>query len=75
MVSLILGVLFIAFTVFSLLPNLPLNWGMQVIEFLKGAAPVVTAFLGLVCLFIGIADIKDKLEAKKEEEESNSDSK
>lgn len=70
MVSLFLGAICIAFTVFALLPGAPLNWGAEVIEFLKGAAPVATAFIGLVCLFIGVADIKDKLEAKKEEEGS-----
>lgn len=66
MVSIILGILFIAFTVFSVLPSCPLNWGADVISFLKGSTPVFAAFIGLVCLFIGAADIKDKNEAKKE---------
>lgn len=70
MVSLIIGLIFIAFTVFSVLPNMPLNWGSEVILFLKGCAPVVAAFLGLILLFIGAADIKDKKEAKKEEKEA-----
>ncbi len=70
MVSLIIGLIFIAFTVFSVLPNMPLNWGSEVILFLKGCAPVVAAFLGLILLFIGVADIKDKKEAKKEEKEA-----
>ena len=39
----------------------------DVIAFLKGCAPVFAAFIGLICLFIGAADIKDKKEAKKEE--------
>ena len=34
---------------------------------LKGAATVISAFVGLIAVFIGIADIKDKNEAKKEE--------
>ena len=68
MISLILGVLFIAFTVFSVLPMGPLAWGADVISFLKGCAPVLAAFIGLICLFIGAADIKDKKEAKREEE-------
>ncbi len=70
MVSLIIGLIFIAFTVFSVLPNMPLNWGSEVVLFLKGCAPVVAAFLGLILLFIGAADIKDKKEAKKEEKEA-----
>ena len=69
MISIILGLLFIAFTVFAVLPSCPLVWGPEVIAFLKGLAPVFTAFVGLICLFIGAADIKDKKEAKKEAEE------
>ena len=49
---------------------MPLDWGAQVIAFLKGFAPVLAAFLGLICLFIGAADVKDKREAKKEELEA-----
>lgn len=70
MISLFLGIILIAFTVFSVLPMCPLNWGVQVLAFLKGAIPVACAFVALVCLFIGIADIKDKFEARKEELES-----
>ena len=67
MFALVFGIIFIAFTVFSVLPSCPLNWGPDVINFLKGSVPVLAAFIGLVCLFIGAADIKDKCEAKKEE--------
>ena len=70
MVSLIIEIVFIGFTVFAVLPNFPLNWGAEVISFLKGAAPVLAAFVGLICLFIGAADIKDKKEARREELES-----
>lgn len=66
MFALIIGIIFVAFTVFAVLPACPLNWGPEVIAFLKGGAPVLAAFIGLVCVFIGIADIKDKNEAKKE---------
>ena len=47
MVSLIVGLILIGFTVFSVLPSMPLDWGAQVIAFLKGFAPVLAAFLGL----------------------------
>ncbi|MCR4580294.1 MAG: hypothetical protein K5681_08105 [Treponema sp.] len=71
MISIILGIIFIAFTVFSVLPMCPLNWGPEVIAFLKGSIPVLAAFIGLICLFVGAADIKDKKEAKKEEAAAN----
>ena len=67
MISIIIGLIFIAFTVFSVLPMGPLAWGQDVISFLKGCAPVLAAFIGLICCFIGAADIQDKKEAKKEE--------
>ena len=40
------------------------------IQFLKGFAPVLAAFIGLISILIGAADIKDKKEAKKEELEA-----
>ncbi|MBR7064632.1 MAG: hypothetical protein IKI31_05770 [Treponema sp.] len=67
MLSLFAGIIFIAFAVFSLLPSMPLNWGEHVLTFLKGSLPVFAAFIGLICLFIGAADIKDKKEAAHEE--------
>lgn len=70
MFTIILGLLFVGFTVFACLPMGPLAWGDDVISFLKGCAPVLSAFLGFICFFIGAADIKDKKEAKKEEEEA-----
>lgn len=66
MVALIVGILLVAFCVFACLPQ-GLAWGVDVIAFLKGCAPVLSAFIGLVAIFIGFADIKDKKEAKKEE--------
>ena len=70
MISLAVGVILIAFTVFAVLPSMPLNWGAEVIAFLKGCAPVFAASIRLICLFIGAADIKDKNEARKEEIEA-----
>ncbi len=74
MISIILGVLFIGFTVFACLPMGPLNWGADIISFLKGFAPVLSVFLGIICFFIGAADIKDKKEAKQEEASQLSES-
>ncbi len=70
MFTIILGLLFVGFTVFACLPMGPLAWGNDVISFLKGCAPVLSALFGFICFFIGAADIKDKNEAKKEEEEA-----
>lgn len=67
MVAIIVGLVLIAFTVFAALPS-GLAWGAEIIAFLKGCAPVLAAFVGLISVFIGIADLKDKNEAKKEEE-------
>lgn len=69
MAAIILGIIFIGFTVFSVLPGF-LNWGADVIQFLKGLAPVLAAFIGLISILIGSADIKDKREAAKEEKEA-----
>ena len=70
MKSLIAGLLIIAFAVFSILPAKPesfgLGWAANMIDFLKGAVPVMAIVIGFIIIFIGIADIKDRAEAKKE---------
>jgi len=68
MVALIVGAILIAFAIFASVPG-PLGWWADVINFLKGSLPVLAAFIGLVAVFIGVADIKDRLEAKREEAE------
>ncbi len=71
MVAMIVGIVLIAFCVFACLPaDLGLAWGSAVISFLKGFAPVFAAFVGLLAVFIGFADLKDKKEAKREELEA-----
>ena len=70
-VALIVGVLLVLFTVFAALPpalvGFGLGWGSEIVLFLKGCLPILAAFIGLVAIFIGIADLKDKKEARKEE--------
>jgi glucose dehydrogenase len=66
MKALVFGILILAAVVFAVLPA-GLDWWEDVLSFLKGAAPVIALFIGLVSVFIGIADIKDRMEAKKEE--------
>ena len=71
MVALIIGIVLIAFCVFACLPSgIGLAWSGDIVRFLKGFAPVLAAFIGLIAVFIGFADIKDKKEAKKEAEEA-----
>lgn len=71
--ALIVGIVFILFAVYAILPaSLPfalLNWWEQVKIVLAGGLPLLAVFIGLIAVMIGIADIKDKIEAKKEEEE------
>jgi hypothetical protein len=65
MKALILGIVILAAAVFSVLPA-GFGWWNDVLTFLRGALPVIAAFIGLIAIFIGIADIKDRLEAKKD---------
>lgn len=66
MVAMLIGIVMIAFTAAAALPS-GLAWGADIIAFLKGGAPVLSAFIGLIAVFVGITDLKDKREAKKEE--------
>ncbi|MDR2080050.1 MAG: hypothetical protein LBP74_10050 [Treponema sp.] len=68
MKALIFGIVIIAAAVCVVLPA-GLGWWGDVLTFLRGALPVLAAFIGLIAIFIGITDIKDRAEAKKEEKE------
>jgi uncharacterized membrane protein len=68
MKALILGIVIIAATVCAVVPG-GLGWWGDVLTFLRGGLPVLAALIGLVAIFIGIADIKDRAEAKKEEKD------
>jgi hypothetical protein len=67
MIALLVGIVLIAFAVFACFP--PLAWWGDVLVFLRGAAPVLALFIGLIAAMIGLADIKDRREAKREEAE------
>lgn len=70
MSALAVGIAFILFAVYSVVPvEWSLQWGPEVLMFLKGGIPILAAMIGLIAVLIGIADIKDKIEAKKEEAE------
>lgn len=70
MIALIVGLVAITFAVLAVIP-VGLNWWQDVLLFLRGSIPVMAVLIGLLAVFIGIADIKDQIEAKKEENEEN----
>ena len=65
MKALLFGIVIIGLAVIAVLPS-GLGWWVNVFAFLRGALPVLACFIGLVSIFIGIADIKDRAELKKE---------
>ena len=71
MKSVILGLIIIAVAAFAVLPpellGFGLGWGNDVLIFLRGGLPVIAVLIGLIAIFIGIADVKDRIEAKREE--------
>jgi hypothetical protein len=73
MKSVIIGLLIIAAAVLAILPaeiiGVGLGWGNDVLAFLRGGVPVIAIMIGIIAVFIGVADIKDRAEAKKEEAE------
>jgi len=74
MKSVILGLIIIAIAAFAILPHellgFGLGWGNDVLVFLRGGLPVIAVLIGLIAIFIGIADVKDRAEAKREEAEN-----
>ena len=68
--AIVIGLIFLALSVWAVLPAslYGLNWGGDVLAVLRGGVPLLGLFVGLIAVFIGIADLKDKAEAKKEEE-------
>ncbi len=73
MVAMISGVILIAFSVLATLPQ-GLNWSQDILLFLRGCTPVLAALVGIIAIFVGVADIKDRKEAKKEEQEAQNNS-
>jgi len=69
----LIGIIIIAAAVFAILPKdiIGLGWGNDVLAFLRGGLPVIAILIGVIAVFIGIADIKDRAEAKKEDAEKS----
>jgi hypothetical protein len=68
MKAIALGLIFLAAAVLMVIPA-GLGWWADVLTFLRGALPVLAVLIGLVALFIGIADLKDRAAARKESSE------
>jgi len=70
MKSIFIGLIILAAAVFAILPaeqcGFGLGWSDDVLVFLRGALPVIGILISLIAIFVGIADIKDRAEAKKE---------
>jgi hypothetical protein len=76
MIALTIGILLVLFAVYAVLPvSWSLQWWPEVIQFLKGAVPILAVFIGLIAFFVGVADLKDKQEARKEEAEEKAEKK
>ncbi|MCL2044271.1 MAG: hypothetical protein FWG89_09040 [Treponema sp.] len=75
MKSLIIGIVILAAATIAVLPKdaagFGLSWGDDVLAFLRGGLPVLAVLIGLIAVFIGIADMKDRAEAKKEKAENS----
>jgi len=70
MIALLIGIILVLFALYAVLPfSWAINWWPDVIRFLKGGLPLMALFIGLISFFVGIADIKDKIESRKEEDE------
>ena len=79
MKSLIVGVIILAAAVFAVLSpdraGFGLGWGNDVLMVLRGGLPVFAVLIGIIAVFIGIADIKDRAESRKEEAQQTEETK
>jgi len=66
MVALAVGIVLVVVAVLMCLPGV-FGWWNDVVAFLRGSIPVIAVLVGAVAILIGVADIKDKKEAEKEE--------
>ena len=79
MKAIIIGLLIVAAAVFAVLPpealGFGLGWGKDVLAFLRGGLPVIAVLIGLIAVFIGVADIKDRAEARAEAKKEEAEKK
>ena len=62
MKALIIGFIVIAAAIIACIPA-GLGWWDEVVVFLRGCLPVLAFFIGLIAIFMGIVDIKDRITA------------
>jgi len=74
MTALLIGIVLIVVAVLMALPGV-IGWWDDILAFLRGALPVLALLIGALAVFIGIADIRDKIEEKKEEEKEKEEEK
>ena len=66
--AIFVGIILIIFAVFVVLPfSWSLNWLDEVMQFIKGGIPVLSIIIGVISFLVGVADIKDKLQVSREE--------
>jgi hypothetical protein len=70
MKSLVLGLIVLAAALAAIAPQ-GLNWAPDVIRFLRGSVPVLAILAAIALLFVGITDIRDPRNAKKEKQKEN----
>ena len=70
MKALIIGLIVIAAAIIACIPQ-GLGWWDEVLVFLRGCLPVLAAFIGLIAVFVGIVDIKDRITAGKADKETS----
>ena len=74
MKAVVIGIVILTAAVFAILPQkiigFGLGWGNDVLAFLRGGLPVIAILIGIIAVFIGVADMKDRAEAKREEREN-----
>ena len=73
MAALLTGFVLILAAVWTMLPGsaFGLGWAQDVLVFLKGGAPIIAILVGILAVFIGIADLKDKKQAAQEKAEAD----
>ena len=65
MTALVIGIVLVLSAIYAVLPA-DCGWLPHVIGFLKGGLPIFALIVGMLAIFIGIVDIKDRIDAKKE---------
>ena len=65
MKALILGFAVLIVAILAVFPA-GLGWWEDVLAFLRGSLPIVAVLIGLILVFVGISDLKDRADEKKD---------